>query len=268
MMLKVITLRRVEALRELAPRRRRILDHKVVRKKDDGTYVVTTKFMSLDRMFEEETKIRTNGGPFGPFVYLSDPADIDRALKWQDARRSLVFLRDCLYCSVALDFNLADAGIYSELGLAEHNAKANADEESIAYLAARCERAVSGLGLYKTCSSICAVPPSPEKAWDLPTEIAKRVAAATNRTDISNLVRFREQKRSLKSLALGDRWAALESAQLEVTRNLDCHTIIIIDDKYQSGTTMQFVGSKLLEAGASKVLGLSCVKTWRDTDNT
>lgn len=44
--------------------------------------------------------------------------------------------------------------------------------------------------------------------------------------------------------------------------------VILFDDKYQSGMTLQFVASKLLEAGATDVYGLCAVKTWRDTDNT
>jgi predicted amidophosphoribosyltransferase len=41
----------------------------------------------------------------------------------------------------------------------------------------------------------------------------------------------------------------------------------LIDDKYQSGTTAQFVASHLYQAGAAEVCGLFCIKTWRDTDN-
>jgi predicted amidophosphoribosyltransferase len=43
--------------------------------------------------------------------------------------------------------------------------------------------------------------------------------------------------------------------------------VILIDDKYQSGTTMQFVAMKLQEAGARYIFGISLVKTLRDTDN-
>jgi predicted amidophosphoribosyltransferase len=112
------------------------------------------------------------------------------------------------------------------------------------------------------------VPPSAGKVWDLPEEIAKQVAKKSQKEDISPLVRFRKAKQSVKNLTLCEKWAALESAQLIVSASVKGRRIILIDDKYQSGTTLQFVASKLRAAGASEVLGLSCVKTWRDTDNT
>ncbi|MBF0334071.1 MAG: nickel-dependent hydrogenase large subunit, partial [Alphaproteobacteria bacterium] len=43
--------------------------------------------------------------------------------------------------------------------------------------------------------------------------------------------------------------------------------VILIDDKYQSGVTLQYVASRLYQAGARRVYGLCAVKTMRDTDN-
>jgi predicted amidophosphoribosyltransferase len=40
--------------------------------------------------------------------------------------------------------------------------------------------------------------------------------------------------------------------------------IILIDDIYQTGFTMNEVGRVLLEAGASSVLGLTATKTAKD----
>ncbi|MGH6834799.1 MAG: hypothetical protein ACREC9_04445 [Methylocella sp.] len=265
---KIITLEDVEELRRLTPKRCRFLDHAIVNEKPDGSYVVGTKFRSLDRMFQAETRIATRNGPHGPYVFLSDKGEIETALKWQKARKSLIFLRDWLDCSLALDFNFAEVAIYTKLGDAERRAKANADAQAVQYLVSRCLSAVTILGLYKECDSVCAVPPSPGKVWDLPEEIAKQVANKSQKEDISPLVRFRKVKQSVKNIALCDKWESLEFAQLEVCANINGRKIILIDDKYQSGTTLQFVASKLFAAGASEVLGLSCVKTWRDTDNT
>jgi predicted amidophosphoribosyltransferase len=44
-------------------------------------------------------------------------------------------------------------------------------------------------------------------------------------------------------------------------------SVILIDDKYQSGMTIQFVASRLYDAGTAKVYGLCAVKTLRDMDN-
>ena len=43
--------------------------------------------------------------------------------------------------------------------------------------------------------------------------------------------------------------------------------IILLDDIYQSGTTIQFVAMKLIEAGAKRIFGLTTVKARRNTDN-
>jgi len=265
---KIITLQDVEELRHLTPKRCRLLDHAIVKEKPDGTYVVGTKFASLDRLFQAETGIVTKSGPYGPYLYLSDKPQIEIALSWQEARKFLIFLRDLLDCSLALDFNFAEAGTYTDLGKAEHQAKANADAQAVQYLVGRCHVAATKFGLYKECDSVCAVPPSAGKVWDLPEEIAKQVAKKSQKDDISPLVRFRRAKQSVKNLALCDKWGALEAAHLVVNANISGRKIILIDDKYQSGTTLQFVASKLFESGASEVLGLSCVKTWRDMDNT
>ncbi|MGH6852072.1 MAG: hypothetical protein ACREDJ_02520, partial [Methylocella sp.] len=144
--LKIITLQDVEKLRLLTPKRCRFLDNPIVRERDDGTYVVGTKFRSLDRMFQAETRIATRNGPHGPYVVLSDKEQIETALKWQLARKSLIFLRDWLDCSLALDFNFAKAAIYTKLGDAERRAKANADAQAVQYLVNRGLSAVTILG--------------------------------------------------------------------------------------------------------------------------
>jgi len=60
----------------------------------------------------------------------------------------------------------------------------------------------------------------------------------------------------------------LENAALKASAAFKGRKVILLDDKYQSGTTAQFVASQLYDAGASEVQGLFCVKTWRDTDYT
>jgi predicted amidophosphoribosyltransferase len=43
--------------------------------------------------------------------------------------------------------------------------------------------------------------------------------------------------------------------------------VIVIDDLYQSGVTMWSYARLLKSAGAAEVLGLTCQKSIRDTDN-
>jgi hypothetical protein len=108
-------------------------------------------------MFEAETGITTREGPYGPYAYLSDKDQIEAALTWQESRCALIFLRDALDCSLALDLNLREPGVYTDIGLAEHNAKVNGNQEAITYLAGKCFSIISALGLYKDCTAVCAV---------------------------------------------------------------------------------------------------------------
>lgn len=198
---------------------------------------------------------------------MTDPEQISAALAWQERHESHIFLRDNLVSSVALDFNLAEAGVYTSLGQAEHNAKSSRDADAIDKLSNACIAAINGVSFYHDCTAVCAVPPSPEKDWDLPTEIVKRVASKTGKQNISDEIAFSKKKESVKSLLLKDKWQALDDAKLGISEKVKGKRIILIDDKYQSGTTAQFVASKLYAAGAEEVHGLFCVKTWRDTDN-
>lgn len=207
-------------------------------------------------------------GPYGPYRFLTDPSEIAEAEAWQAKHEPYIFLRDNLQSSVALDFNLAEAGVYTKLGQAEHDAKTSRSRDAVEALSAACAAAIDNLSFYDDCTAICAVPPSPEKDWDLPTEIASRVARQTGKINMSDGVRFQKKKQSVKSLALGDKWQALTDAQLGISSDVSGKRVILIDDKYQSGTTAQFVASELYNAGATEVHGLFCVKTWRDTDNT
>jgi hypothetical protein len=82
------------------------------RRSRKGNYVVGTKFDSPDRLFQAETGIATKSGPYGPYVYLSDKDVIEIALRWQEVRKSLIFLRDLLDFSLALDQLCRGCNIY------------------------------------------------------------------------------------------------------------------------------------------------------------
>lgn len=264
---KKITRDDVELLREIHPTRRCFGEHPIIRERSNGEYVVSTIFMSIDRLFEHDTKIRTFSGQYGPYRYLSNPETISEALAWQERHKEFIFLRDMLHCSVALDYNLASAGVYTNLGLAEHNAKMSRDSEAIRVLAEACVYAIDRITFLAEADVVCAVPPSPEKEWDLPTEIVKIVSARTGKPDISPLMQFTASKKSVKAVTIEEKWDSLEEGGLEVDKQVKGQKIVLIDDKYQSGTTAQFVAAKLYDAGATEVDGLFCIKTWRNTDN-
>lgn len=190
---------------------------------------------------------------------------------WIKSQGSRVFLRDCLGLSVALDVNITDAdtGVYTPLGWHEHEAKATAAAESIEYLAQECSRVVTALPFYRDAPNIAAVPPMSNKGFDLPTCVADSVARSLGKKNLTGLfICPRAKEKSLKEAAIEEKWAILEATGLCMKESFPKgEDVILIDDKYQSGTTMQYVAMKLQDAGARHVFGISLVKTLRDTDN-
>lgn len=264
---KQITFQNIEQVRQRSPKRRQFSDHPAIYKRDDETCVVSLPFRSIDSLFRQDTQIDTRSGGHNYYQYLSDQKEMSAALKWHDRHKRFIFLRDNLDCSVALDYNFAERGVYTDLGLAEYNAKNARHRVSIEILSRACVRAISEISLYRGCDVICAVPPSPEKEWDLPTELARLVSERTGKPDVSAVLYFRETKKSIKATSLEEKWETLNSATLYVDQSVCGRKVILLDDKYQSGITAQFVASKLYDAGAEEVNGLFCIKTWRDTDN-
>lgn len=89
--------------------------------------------------------------------------------------------------------------------------------------------------------------------------------------DITSSFKFGRFKRKLKNIEFREKWDVWEDAELkfELPTNLSIEgkSVILIDDLYQSGTTIQFIAMKLQEVGLKEVYGLSLVKTLSDFDN-
>jgi hypothetical protein len=188
---------------------------------------------------------------------------------WVAAQGTLVFLRDCLDLSVALDYNFIDAGgSYTNLGELEHKAKMNQDVDALDSLGNLLISAIQELPYYRIATKVMAVPPGIGKIFDLPGLLAERAAAELSKEDITSAFSFHAEKGKIKDCALEDKWQQLESAKLQYSGSgLAGACVILIDDKYQSGMTMQYVAMKVQEAGAKRIYGISLVKTLRDSDN-
>ena len=76
----------------------------------------------------------------------------------------------------------------------------------------------------------------------------------------------------IKEVEYAKKWAMWEETGLNFQKTSSADvthkSVLLIDDVYQSGTTMQFVAMKLQEAGAGEVYGLCLTKTLGDYDNT
>ena len=194
-------------------------------------------------------------------------AEFDEIAAWVKRQGSRVFLRDCLYTSVALSPNFS-GGMRTKIGELEYQAKWRSNSAATSELAERCVGAIKDLFNDKDVDQICAVPLTPGKRFSLPSRVAKIVSRRLGKGDITADFRFWGEKGSLKNVKLDEKWGVLDKAQLRFDgADISGKRIILIDDLYQSGTTMQYAAMKLQEAGAYQVCGLSMVKSLSNDDN-
>jgi len=191
---------------------------------------------------------------------------------WARAQGTRVFLRDCLDQSVALDVNLLGGEHgpdgHTVTGDLERRAKLNGDPDAIAQLVGAMCATVRDLPYFKAARHVAGVPAPPGKPRHLPAILADGIARTLGIRNLTDLFAFDGPKDSIKALPVGQKWAAWERSGLQLTEQLKWRpAVLLVDDKYQSGTTLNFVASRLREAGAGSIYGLCAVKTWRDTDN-
>jgi orotate phosphoribosyltransferase-like protein len=60
--------------------------------------------------------------------------------------------------------------------------------------------------------------------------------------------------------------ALVGSVSVDATKVAD-KTIVVVDDLYQSGLTINYIAEELRQVGAKEVFGLAAVKTLRNDDN-
>lgn len=180
--------------------------------------------------------------------------------------KDIVFLRDNLDLSVSLSMNYDDNG-RTEIGELEYQAKFCNNKPAEEELMRKCNEWIHELPFYKHADFICAMPSSNPDEEDLPKRIVNSLIDYSF-TDISKKVFWRSKTRSIKNAkTVEEKLEILEESNLTIAGDLDIKgkTIILFDDLYMSGVSMQYVAMKLKEAGASRVLGLSIVKSRSNT---
>lgn len=116
--------------------------------------------------------------------------------------------------------------------------------------------------------AIVAVPSSnPDSEYKLPEVLAVAMAEELGVPFLRDaLVKVRATP-SIKGLARTEKLEAL-SGSIEVRENVDGRRLLVVDDLYQSGVTLNYAAGLLKHAGAANVHGLTGVKTMRNDDNT
>lgn len=182
-----------------------------------------------------------------------------------------IIISDLLSCSVALSINLNKDGQYSVIGGLEHKAKEYKCPQSILSLSEQLVEVIKKYPFYKTAELICPIPRSNSEE---PQSLSEVLCNSVSR-DVKHLSNLTEQiywankTVSIQGADFEKKWSQLESCGLEFTDNFNVkgRHVILLDDMYQSGCTMHYVASKILEKGASHVLGLALVKGRGDSDN-
>lgn len=271
--MKEITKDSVLAAREQSPRRKCFADESGVQKrKTNPTFSVAIE--SAKKVFESQTGLELiESQKYKNYWRYLDQKEIEIAEEWEKSQGNLIYLRDCLSLSVAIDKNFTDntSGQYTTMGSLEHDGKHNKDQNTVNQLADRVSQIAQGLPYYKDADLICSVPPRPDKDFDLPSSVTSLVSGKIGKQDVTGGFIFGGRKTSVKTSTIDEKWNVWERAQVSFQNspafNINDKTVILIDDKYQSGITIQYIAMKLQQAGAYEVYGLSFVKTLRDTAN-
>lgn len=260
----------IEAL-QLAPRRICFAScHKDAFKKEKGQYLGKISFPfkeTIKSLFEYETDLTLfpKNDRFWHSIKSGQENNLEKIEAFIQKYRMAVFLRDCLDLSVALSENLSEQNELTPIGRFEDDAKYNNDVNAISEIAKACDKFILDSPYYNTADLICAVPPSDPDLDNLPRNVV-RLLSSSKKIDISQSVNWNKKKPALKDLEYVKKLSTLDNFELIIKTDIKNKSIILIDDLYQSGTTMQYIAMKFKEAGASYIYGLSFVKARNDKD--
>lgn len=180
--------------------------------------------------------------------------------------KDIVFLRDHLDLSLALSMNF-EGDIHTPIGELEVQAKFNGNKKAEAELIEICNEWLEKLPFLKEADYICAMPGSSLATESLPHRIVNGLEGFEFE-DISDKIGWTSKTRSIKDAkTTEEKLEILEESGLEIAKdlNLTGKTVLLFDDLYMSGLSMQYVAMKLKEAGAARVFGLCVVKSRSNT---
>lgn len=174
-----------------------------------------------------------------------------------------VFLRDTLDLSIALSMNMFNDEERTEIGELEYQAKFKDNKKAENHLVEITQDWLKKLPYYSVVDAICAMPCSDPRIPSLPRRIADNLQGFEN---LSSSVHWNNKNRKLKDIGtIEEKLEALNEFQLEVNSDLSGKNVILLDDLYMSGISMQFVAMKMKEAGAERIFGISIVKSRSNT---
>lgn len=223
---------------------------------------------SIRPVFEKETGLSFEKSQYGLRVPLCTEEQCSSAAHFKEKYLERVFLRDTLDLSMALSMNSENGCSKTGIGDLEYQAKYGKSHGAVCCLARIIGKFIRETPFYRDVPFICAVPSSDPSEKNLPNKIACILERDSHLKNISSYLCWNKGKGSLKNLEFEKKWKMLDKVGLNVSSDIKGKDVILLDDLYQSGTTIQFVAMKMKEAGARKIYGLAIVKSMSDSDNT
>ncbi len=227
-------------------------------------------------IFYKETRAGIRRSRYeGLWLPINDEATYKRVSRFVKRYNNTVFIRDALNMSCAIDKNMRSPNPlstgesnYTEIGRLEYEAKYLESPSALEELVYVVDDFVRRTPIYNNADVIIAVPSSKVDAVSLPQKIVHRLATLQKPHNTINAIKWCKNKRPLKAISVQQKWDLLEQTGLCVRGDsLIGKKVILLDDMYQSGTTLNYIGRKILQAGARAVYGLTLVKSLSNADN-
>jgi len=175
----------------------------------------------------------------------------------------LVFLRDTLDLSIALSMHETEPDKRTVLGEHEFRVKYRSENNEVSAdfdaLVAEMQRRLEELPYFNCADYICAVPSNKP----FMAQIISRLKSF-DFIDISQRVQWKNKAGSLKdATSAEEKLVTIQSWELRIDKGLDLNgkTVLLVDDLYHSGVTMQYMAMRLKESGAKRVFGMALVKS-------
>lgn len=171
-------------------------------------------------------------------------------------------MRDCLDLSISLSMNMSDSKQRTELGALEYLVKYRADEidyqQIISDIIQICQETLEKLPYFKEVDYVCVIPSSHPFMKDIVRGLKGFVFE-----DISDNVSWEKSSEIKNAATLDEKLEALLKSNLKVSEAVDLKgkNVMLVDDLYNSGLTMQYVAMRLKELGVCRVFGVTLVKS-------
>jgi hypothetical protein len=206
---------------------------------------------------------RSNGK--GYYRRIAENEEYSKCESFWSKYWNLVFLKDCLDLSVALSMHETmeeERPKRTELGQHEYNLKYHSGHMDTSvdsqYIVKLLQHWLNELPYYNWADYICAVPSRHPFMKGLIKNLTD-----FDFVDISDCLSWQNKVGDVKNqtsaeakLNLIDSWGL----RIDEALNLKDSTVLLVDDMYRSGVTMQYIAMKLKEHGVKRVFGLALCK--------